>query len=253
MSLQDFQRALSDLVMSPGLRTRVAEQPESGLAAYELSERERRRLAAVARDPGLRTGMLLHRGFRLSMLSNTIPRTCRLLGPSGLKALVHAYWSDHPPQSMLYVQEAGRFADYAFARLADGTYEHPFLREVLETEMAVLILGKGSGAWEPPARAAVPERPRLHPLCRVVAFRHDPDAVLQALDAGRSLDGLAAGEHFLLLTATGGGRVTMRQVPAAQGRALAACDGKRTAAEVGAAAGVGIEVMEEVAAGGWVV
>ena len=81
----------------------------------------------------------------------------------------------------------------------------------------------------------------------------DPDALFQALDAGRSLDGLAEEERFLLLTATGGGRVTMRQVPAEQGKALAACDGKRTVEEVAAASGVGMGVMEDVAAGGWVV
>jgi len=255
MSLPDFQRALSDLVMSPAFRTRVAEEPEAELAAYELSERERRRLAAVARDPGLRTGMLLHRAFRLSMLSNTVPRTCAALGPSGLKTLVHAYWSEHPSQSMLYVKEAQRFADYAFARLAAGTYEHPFLREVLEAELAILVLGKGRGAWEPPAPGAarLPERPRVHPLCRAVAFRHDPGALFQALDAGLSPAGLAEEEHYLLLTAAGGGRVEMRPVAPEQGRALLACDGVRTAAEVCAAAGVEEKVVGEMAAGGWVI
>jgi hypothetical protein len=250
MSLQDFQRALSDLVMSPAFRTRVAAE----LAAYELSERERRRITAVARDPGLRTGMLLHRAFRLSMLSNTIPRTCTALGASGLKTLVHAYWSEYPSQSMLYVKETRRFADYAFARLAAGTFEHPFLREVLEAELAILVLGKGAGAWEPPGLVSEPPKtPRLHPLCRVVAFRRDPDALFQALDTGRSPADLPEGEHFLLFTATGGGRVTMQPVPAEQGRVLLACDGGRSVAEVCAAAGVGAEVVEEVAAGGWVV
>jgi hypothetical protein len=249
MSLQDFQRALSDLVMSPGLRTRVAAEPADGLAAYDLSDQEHRRLAALARDPGLRTGTIIHRASRLAMLSNTVPRTCRVLGSRGLKELVHAYWSEHPPRSMLYVQEAGRFADYAFARLDAGTFANPFLREVLELELETLLLSRTAGAWEPPTgetRAAVPERPRLHPLCRVVAFRHDPDAVVQALDAGRQLDGLAEEERYLLLTAIGGGRVGLRQVPVEQGRVLAVCDG-RLAGEVAA------EVLEAVMAEGWVV
>src|SRR5262249_37373321 len=126
MSLPEFQRALSDLVMSPGLRARVVEAPEEGLAGYGLSDQEHRRLAVLARDPGLRTGTIIHRASRLAMLSNTIPRTCRVLGPRGLKDLVHAYWNEHPPQSMLYVQEALRFAGYAFARLAAGTFANPF-------------------------------------------------------------------------------------------------------------------------------
>jgi hypothetical protein len=254
MSLQDFQRALSDLVMSPGLRARVLEEPAAGLAGYELSDQEHRRLAALARDPGLRTGTVLHRASRLSMLSNTIPRTCRVLGGRGLKELVHAYWSEHPPQSMLYVQEAGRFADYAFARLDAGTFANPFLREVLEMELGTLLLSRAAGAWEPPAGetgAEVPERPRLHPFCRLVTFRHDPDAVVQALDAGRPLDGLAEEEHFLLLSAAGGGRVACQKVPVEQGRVLAACDGVRLAAAVCAVAGVAHEVLGAVA--GWVV
>jgi len=256
MSLQDFQRALSDLVMSPGLRSRVAEAPAEGLAGYELSDQEHRRLAALARDPGLRTGTVIHRASRLSMLSNTIPRTCRVLGSRGLKELVHAYWSEHPPQSMLYVQEARRFADYAFARLAAGTFTNPFLREVLEMELETLVLSRADGAWEPGENREIPERPRLHPFCRVVAFRHDPDVVIRTLDAGRPLDALAeiaAEEHFLLLSAAGAGRVNLRQIPVEQGRLLAACDGRRAAAEVCALAGVGQQVLGAVVVAGWVV
>jgi len=200
MSLPDFQRALSDLVMSPILRAQVAEDASAGLAAYDLSDREHRRLVALARDPGLRTGTLIHRASRLAMLSNTIPRTCRALGPRALKELVHAYWSENPPQSMLYVQEATRFADYVRARLAAGTFEHPFLREMLDTELAILTLAKEGGE-------------------RVIPFRHDPDAVLQRLDAGQPLDGLEEGEFYLQITALGSGKVAMKAIPAEQGRA----------------------------------
>jgi len=253
MSLQDFQRALSDLVMSPGLRTRVAEAPAESLAGYELSDQEHRRLTALARDPGLRTGTIIHRASRLAMLSNTVPRTCRVLGSRGLKELVHAYWSEHPPQSMLYVQEASRFADYAFARLAAGTFENPFLREVLEMELGILILSRAERAWERLVGTEIPERPRLHPFCRLVAFRHDPDAVIQALDTGRPLDGITAAEHFLLLSAAGAGRVTQQPVKVEQGRMLAACDGLRAMEEVCAVAGVAQEVLGAVVVAGLVV
>jgi hypothetical protein len=156
---------------------------------------------------------------------------------------------------MLYVQEAGRFADYAFARLDAGTFANPFLREVLEMELGTLILGR-TPAWEKPSGLAAPERPRLHPHCRLVTFQHDPDAVMQALDAGRPLDGLAEEERYLLLSSAGGGRVNLRQVPVEQGRVLAMCDrrdrrdgrdGRRSAGEVAA------EVLEAVVAEGWVV
>jgi hypothetical protein len=54
----------------------------------------------------------------------------------------------------------------------------------------------------------------------VVAFRRDPDALWAALDAGKAGEELAEGEHYLLLTAVGAGRVEMTRLTAAQGRAL---------------------------------
>ena len=89
MSLRGFQLALSELVMKPGLRRRIADGAvgaEEALAGFELSDRERRRLEALARDARLKTGTTIHRSFRLSMLANTLPRTCKVLAPAG------AYW-----------------------------------------------------------------------------------------------------------------------------------------------------------------
>src|SRR5437764_905727 len=119
MSLLGFQQALAELVMTPALRRRVADggaQVDAALAAYELSARERRRLEALARDPGLTTGTTIHRSFRLSMLLNTLPRTCKVLPPAALRELVHAYWQGTVPWSIQYVPEARRFAEFTLAR-----------------------------------------------------------------------------------------------------------------------------------------
>jgi hypothetical protein len=258
MSLQDFQHVLSELVMSPAFRARVAADPEPALAAFELSPRERRRLADLARSPGMQTGTMLHRANRLSMLSNTLPRSCKVLGPRGLKELVHAYWSGHPPETQLYVREAQRFAGYALARLAEGSFAHEFLREVLETELAILVLGRAGEAWQPPADVLAARDsgtlvPRLHPLCRVVAWRHDPDAVLDALDGGQPLAGLPAGEHYLLLTAGAGGRVTMKPVSAEAGRALLAAGNGESLAALAEQVGVARSVFEELVGMGYLV
>jgi hypothetical protein len=235
MSLLGFQQALAELVMTPALRRRVAEGGAGdgeALAAYDLSDRERRRLQALARDPGLRTGTTIHRSFRLSMLANVLPRTCKALAPQALRALVHAYWKENLPRSLEYVPEARRFAAYALARSRAGEVpDHPYLDEVLETELAILALAE-LPAWEPPTESgpesapgdgpeagALPSDPRR----RVVPFRHDPDAVLQPLAAGEAPPaGLPEGEHYLLLTARGGGRVNLRAVGRDEGRALQA-------------------------------
>lgn len=237
MSLPEFQRALSEMVMSPGFRNRVAEDPGGALSPFDLSDRELRRLEALARDGGLKTGTLLHRSTRLSMLSNTLPRTCRVLGPKGLKELTHAYWSEHPSYSAFFIQEGGRFGRFALDRLEKG---QDLAREVLETELAMLELTEAEGVWEAPSGSgdSVPPPasgvwvPRLHPLCRAVRFRHPPLAVFAELDAGRVPGDLPAGERYLLLLLTGPKQVGLEELPPDQGRALLACDGRTTVAKL---------------------
>lgn len=257
MSLQGFQQALTDLVMSPALRARVAEETAACLEGYPLSELEIRRLTALARDPRVRTPTLLHRSFRLSMLANTLPRTCKALGPRGLRELTHAWWEEGPPRTMQYVKEALRFSDYALGRLRDGSFRHEFLEEILETETAILTLSRSGLVWTAGERT-VPDdlalqTPRLHPACRVVSWRHDPDAVLAALDAGRPLEGLPEGEHVLLLAAEGGGRVALKTFGRDERRALRAVDGMRTVGELCVELEVPERVFGGLAAGGWVV
>lgn len=257
MSLQDFQKALSDLVMSPALRARAAEDPTAVLASYDLTERERRRLEALAQDGRMRTGTLLHRSFRLSMLSNTIPRTCRALGPKGIRELTHAYWSEGPPRTMQYIKEALRFGEFALGKLRDGSFQHEFLGELLETEMSLLRLGRPGAVLEAGERTAPEDLGskvlRLHPACHVVPWRHDPDAVLAALDAGRPLDGFPEGEHFLLIASTGSGRVTMKPVDREAGRALRAADGTRTVHQLCTELDLPERVFADSVAAGWLV
>jgi hypothetical protein len=260
MSLPEFQRALSEMVMSPAFRTRVADDAAGALSSFDLSAKELRRLEALARDARLKTGTLLHRSTRLSMLSNTLPRTCRVVGPRGLKELTHAYWSAHPPYSAFYVEEGRRFGRFALEQLAAGAFRHPFLREVLETELAFLDLADAGTAWAP---SAVPVRPAIapadnawvphrHPLCRAVRFDHPPLRLLQELDAGRVPEDLPAGEHHLLVTVAALGRVDLHELPPDQGRALLACDGRSTADRLAGEQGLRIETFEELLAAGYV-
>ena len=254
MSLRGFQLALSELVMKPGLRRRIAEGAgvEEALGSFELSERERRRLEALARDGRLKTGTTIHRSFRLSMLANTLPRTCKVLAPAELKPLVHAYWRETLPRSLQYVPEAWRFAEFALARIREGAVENPYVEEVLELELATLALGRAR-AWEPPegsprsqqGEAALPAgigesspaRLRLHPACRIVRFRHSPEELLAPLAAGQAPPaGLAEGEYYLLLISRGEGRVDFRGVPLEQGRVMAACLGTGEGGDAEAAA-----------------
>lgn len=231
MSLTVFQHVLSRLVTSPPFRAQVAESPAEALAPFDLTGRERGRLEVIARDAGLRTGTMIHRSFRLSMLTNTLPCTCKALGAEGVKEIVHAYWLDQPSRSLLYVQEGLRFGAWALPRLRqdDG---HPFLPEVLEAEVAMLELSRQE-LWQtpPPPSQETGDNleglvPRLHPYLRVIRFRRDPDVVMSELAADRMPEGLPEGEHYLLVRSTTPGKVEFGQAPPEAGRVLLACAGE---------------------------
>lgn len=176
MSLQAFQQALSELVMSPEFRQRLQEEPEAALAAYDLDPRERRRVLSVAADQRVRASTVIHRSFRLGMLLDTMPRTCAALGNAGLKEIVHAYWRSHLPKDYYYAREAARFGAYLLEQLAGGEVVSPYAEEVLHFELASLELRRSASD-----EAGTPaEEPT--PAERRVTFRHDPRVLLPALD-----------------------------------------------------------------------
>jgi hypothetical protein len=240
MSLFGFQQALFELVMAPALCKELAELPPPelppALASFELTERERRRLHAVARDRGTMMVQRLHRSTRLGMLSNTVPRTCEALGSRKFQEVVHRFWKEYPPTSVQYLREALRFGEFLRARLDSGEVVHELLPDLLEAELALLVLGK-SGVAAPASPEVFPEgasleeaRPRLGPWCRVLPFRREPRAVLRAI--GHVPATLPEGELFLVLVGLGPGRVSVHVVDAPRGCLLLASTGERSVARL---------------------
>jgi hypothetical protein len=107
--LADFERALARMVVDPELADRVAADP-AALAEYNLSPRERERLAAIAPQKGLAIGTLFHRSFRISKLAYTLPNTLKALGSERLSTLLYEYWNEYPAVIEYYDREAERFA-----------------------------------------------------------------------------------------------------------------------------------------------
>lgn len=259
MSLAGFQQALAALVMSPALRQEVARlaAPElpASLGHLELTERERHRLHALARDPGMKVTTVLHRATRLGMLSNTVPRTCHVLGEQALHRVVNRYWSEHPPIRMQYEREAQRFGAFVRDLVRAGELVHALLPELLEAELAMLELGRAgrTAAPEPlPQGAALEQtRPRLSPWCRALAFRREPLAVLRALDSGQQPTGLPEGEHYLVLECVGVGQVQPHSVLPAPGRALLASTGEHPVARLCAELECSPALFLQLATRGW--
>jgi len=171
MSLSAYQRELAAMVADPSRRRAIAGD-DGALAGAPLTRRERARLLAFSRDPGMAVNTILYRANRLSPIYNVLPRTCDALGDA-LGALVHAYWSSRAIEDLQWASEAARFAAFLRREAAHVLMASPGLSSLLAYELARYEL-----AMLPcraiRARVAAPgDRGVLHPLVRVIRFEDD--------------------------------------------------------------------------------
>jgi len=108
MSMAAFQRAYADLAASPKLCLAVRGDPTAALATYDLSERERDRLARAVWQRGMDANCTVYRTLRITALNAVIPLTLGLIHPV-LRAALDAYWEDYPIHEIRFVREAVRF------------------------------------------------------------------------------------------------------------------------------------------------
>ena len=229
MSLRAFQHALSELVMSRRFCAAVQSDPDAALAAYELDPRERGRLAAIARQPGVRIGAMIHRSFRLNAIAARLPLTCAALGRAGITHVIGGYLAEQPPGTLYYNRETARFGAYVLERAARGELAYPHLEDVLRLELALVELGDAP-PLEPLAAPDLPADPgaraaRLDRQHRVLRFSHDPQVLLPALRARQMPQQVPAGDYWLLLSCPGGQSVQMALLDPRLGALLARCDG----------------------------
>jgi len=213
MTLLAYQQALCDLIASPRLCLEARADPEAALSSYDLAPRERRRLAAVVRQPGMSTSCTLHRVNRITPIYSYLSLTCFLLGDRLIRE-VEAFWSQGKPSDLQFGPESERFGRFLKRRLRAGSVRDPYLEEVLDFELAVNRLQAMSreGSRLPVAPAIGDRQPEfpsspsgLHPLVSVVRFRHEPLSLLEALSRGRRPDPEPErGRYFVALDASGG-------------------------------------------------
>jgi len=213
MTLYDFQRALADCVADGSLRDAARQAPDTALAGYALSPRERARLAAAVAHPGMPVTVGLYRANRLTVIHGSLPLTCTLLGDM-LRAVVDAYWAHGAPPDLQHASEAARFAEFLRARLE--VLGVPWLAEVLAFEMAALELTLPAAPQPPSASGA-----RLHPRVRLVRFGTAPDVLLARVAATQPTDDLVPAERWLLLDGRSGA-VEARELTTVMGWTLAA-------------------------------
>jgi hypothetical protein len=108
MSMAAFQRAYADLAASPKLCLAVRADPVAALASYDLDARERGRLARAVWQRGMDANCTLYRATRITALNAVTPLTLGLIRPV-LRAMLDAYWEDHPVHDVRFAREAARF------------------------------------------------------------------------------------------------------------------------------------------------
>ncbi len=197
MSLLGFQRALADMVASPALAMAVRRREAEALVTYDLTPRDRRRLQAVAAQPGMEVNCTLYRSNRLTPIVMLLPYTCFVLGDR-LRWIAERFW-DANLTDLQFATEVERFA--AFLRGLE--LDEPLLEEILSFELAtneLRFLPRRALAEE--AARSAGDGLRLHPLVRVVHFRHEPASLLERLAAAEPLPyALAEGDFAIVLMA----------------------------------------------------
>jgi hypothetical protein len=118
MSLEAFQRAFAEMVASPR-RCIELRSAEAWLDGFDLDDRERRRLVAMARHPGMSHNCTLYRSNRLT-------------------AELEAFWASEPDSELQFKREAQRFASFLLKRLRDGALTDPSVADELEAELQTL-------------------------------------------------------------------------------------------------------------------
>lgn len=198
MSLLGYQQALCDMVASPQLCLRVR-AVAAALDGYDLTERERSRLAAVAAQRGMSTSCTLYRVNRVAPLHAYLPLTCALLGDELIRE-AERFWSEGKPEDLQFGPETQRFGRFLQRRLREGAIVDPYLGEVVALELAGNALRWGA---QPPTRT--------------VRFLHDPVALLAPLADGRRPDhAVPPGDYAVVVDATDGPITLSLAVPSEQ-------------------------------------
>jgi len=244
MTLSQFQCAMGRLVVDAAFAEDMAAPGAGALADYVLTDRETRRLLAIARDRKLVVAQRIHRFFRINALLQSLPLTVRLLGDQQLRAVSERFWKTGTPENYNYQREARRFGSFIVEQVRSGQLRDPYLVEILRFELAVLELAFAGGVGSPnpleaaPAAGSAVWKPRLRSDLRVVVFEHSPAALLGALEGGRTPPALVAGRHYLLLERSAGTSIRLAPLLPELGEILESCRGGDVAEEICALHGI---------------
>lgn len=109
--LSDFQQALAEITASPRYCLAVRRDASLLQERYQLSERERRQVLAMAQHPAMECACSLYRANRLAPLFRNLPGTLEALREH-LESTLNAYWEAHPWPYRYGYLESERFCHW---------------------------------------------------------------------------------------------------------------------------------------------
>src|SRR5690606_21742477 len=104
MSLDGFQQAFAHFVASPARCLALRADPAL-LESFALDARERERLLAMVRHPGMSHHCTLYRANRLTAIARSLPRTCQQLG-TALSDQLDRFWASSTEAELQFRREA---------------------------------------------------------------------------------------------------------------------------------------------------
>jgi hypothetical protein len=166
LSLPDFQLAFARLIASPRLCVETIANENNFFAAYELSDKEKRRLHAVLRQKGISACCSLYRMNRVTPVYSQLSNTCTILGDD-LIPVIEAFWNQLTAPSLQFKEEVLGFGHFLMDKIDRGLIAKSYLKEILQLEMTmneISYLPQGE--------------------FRIVSFQYDIHEILNALAAG---------------------------------------------------------------------
>ena len=225
MSLAAFQQATSDLVASPDLCRRLQRDPQSVLSRYELSTRDQHRLIDLVQQRGMSINCTLYRFNRITPLYTLLPLTNFVMGESFIHE-AELFWESFRDSDPRFTQEVDRFGDFLIQRLHRGEIQNEFAEEIICFELATNelrfaqreeILGElGNASLGSGKTRAL----QLHPLVRLVTFRHEPAKLLRLLKDRRPQPYQLMKDRFWVLLDVLGEELRVRRIEPQLGEIL---------------------------------
>lgn len=177
MSLKSFQLALAEIISNPQTGKRYSENPNLMDSRYELTEKEKERLAAMAGQKGMRANYMLYQMNRMTPLSMFMGYTLKVLRPQ-LMAVLQQFWAQYPQTSFQFRDELAFFVAFLKQEMDADRLSIPYLRDIVAIDEAINDIRLPN---EDTQEEANDEFYTLHPLARIVFLEHDPDMLVEAM------------------------------------------------------------------------